>query len=166
MFLENDFELASAKEDIYKQMELGLRNLRKNKVDIIKYRKVKDYINTSNEAKRWVGKKGCEERNWWIGFAEEENFGYDNSDICEEIDKVDDTILWKMSCRYANWSNNPFLCRKEWFLELAIKLGFKEMTSPPNSRSPDFEEQIEANGRWQQQGYKVGILPGLFVHQN
>ena len=36
LFLENDFELASAKEDIYKQIELGLRNLRKNKVDIIK----------------------------------------------------------------------------------------------------------------------------------
>ena len=115
LFLENDFELASAKEDIYKQMELGLRNLRKNKVDIIKYRKVKDYLKTSNEAKRWVGRKGCEERNWWIGFAEEENFGYDNSDICEEIDRVDDIVLWKMSCRYANWSNNPFLCKADWF---------------------------------------------------
>ena len=166
LFLENDFELASAKEDIYKQMELGLRNLRKNKVDIIKYRKVKDYINTSNEAKRWVGKKGCEERNWWIGFAEEENFGYDNSDICEEIDKVDDTILWKMSCRYANWSNNPFLCKVDWFLKLAKSRGFNEMESAPNQRNPDFEEQIESEGWWQKQDYKVGILPGLFIHQD
>ena len=166
LFLENDFELVSDREDIYKQMELGLRNLRKNKVDIIKYRKVKDYINTSNEAKRWVGKKGCEEKNWWIGFAEEENFGYDNSDICEEIDKVDDIILWKMSCRYANWSNNPFLCKVDWFLKLAKLRGFNEMENAPNQRNPDFEEQVGIEGWWQKQDYKVGILPGLFIHQD
>ena len=43
--------------------------------------------------------------------------------------------------------------------------GFKEMITPPNSRSPDFEEQIEAHGWWQIQDYRVGILPGLFKHQ-
>jgi len=157
---------------------LGLRNLDKGEIDIIKYRQIKDYINTSNEARHWAGevdftgnnrsekaRKGCEEKNWWIGFAVEENFGYDNQDICEKIDQEDEVVLWRMSCQYANWSNNPFLCRKEWFLELAFKLGFTEMTSPPNSRSPDFEEQVEANGWWQKQDYKVGILPGLFIHQ-
>ena len=110
-------------------------------------------------------------RNWWIGFAEEENFGYDNSDICEEIDRVDDIVLWKMSCRYANWSNNPFLCKADWFLKLAnLKLaklrGFNEMGTAPNQRNPDFEEQIESEGWWQKQDYKVGILPGLFIHQD
>ena len=64
--------------------------------------------------------------------------------------KEDKTVLWRMSCEYANWSNNPFLCSKEWFLELAVKVGFKEMISPPNSRSPDFEESVEANGWWQE----------------
>jgi hypothetical protein len=177
LFLENDFELTTNKNDIYKQLELGFRNLDKGEVDIIKYRQVKDYINTSNEAAQWPCKeepiskrsekarKGCEERNWWIGFAVEENFGYDNPDICEKIDREDETVLWRMSCQYANWSNNPFLCNKEWFLELAVKVGFKEMTSPPNSRGPDFEQQIEANKWWQKQDYRVGILPGLFVHQ-
>jgi len=177
LFLENDFELTTNKNDIYKQLELGLRNLDKGEVDIIKYRQIKDYINTSNEARQWPCKeepisnrsekarKGCEERNWWIGFGVEENFGYDNPDICEKIDQENETVLWRMSCQYANWSNNPLLCNKEWFLELAVKVGFKEMTSPPNSRSPDFEEQIEANGWWQKQDYKVGILPGLFIHQ-
>jgi len=178
LFLENDFELASDKNDIYRQLKLGLRNLEKGKIDIIKYRQVKDYIKTSNEAMNWVGKsnltghaigevgrEGCEKRNWWIGFAVEENFGYDNSDICEKIDEEDESVLWRMSCRYANWSNNPFLCNKEWFLDLAAKVGFKEMDAPSNSRSPDFEEQIEANGWWQKQSYTVGILPGLFKHQ-
>ena len=179
LFLENDFELTSNKNDIYKQLELGLRNLNKGEVDIIKYRQIKDYINTSNEAKHWagqidltgnhdfaVGRKGCPKENWWIGFAVEEKFGDNNTDICEKIDQENEVVLWRMSCQHANWSNNPFLCSKEWFLELADKVGFKEMISPSNSRSPDFEEQIGANKWWQKQNYMMGILPGLFVHQN
>ena len=178
LFLENDFELVTNKDDIYRQLELGLRNLDKGNIDIIKYRQIKDYLITSNEAKHWVGqidltgnhksvvgRENCPKKNWWVGFAVEEDFGYDNLDICEKIDEEGKTVLWRMDCKYANWSNNPFLCSKEWFLELAFKLGFTEMTSPPNSRSPDFEEQVEANVWWQKQDCKVGILPGLFIHQ-
>ncbi len=178
LFLENDFELAADKNDIYTQLELGYRNLQQGNIDVIKYRQVSDYINTSNEAMNWVGKsnltgsvngsvgrEGCSERNWWIGFAVEEKFGYDNPDICEKLDEEDGTVLWRMSCKYANWSNNPFLCSKDWFLELAAQIGFKEMGSPSNTRSPDFEEQIEADGWWQKQDYRMGILPGLFKHQ-
>ena len=175
LFLENDFELTTDKNDIYKQLELGLRNLDKGEVDIIKYRQIKDYINTSNEAMQWardvdfeVGadpREACEKKNWWIGFGVEENFGYDNPDICEKIDEEDEIVLWRMSCQYANWSNNPFLCSKEWFLEFAVKMSFKEMISPSNSRSPDFEEQVAVGNKWQKQDYRVGILSGLFVHQ-
>lgn len=177
LFLENDFELVSNKNDTYRQLELGVRNLNKNMVDIVKYRQIKDYIHTSNEAKLWVdekdfagnksevGRKGCAEKNWWIGFAVEENYGYDNLDICEEIDKKDETVLWRMSCQYANWSNNPFLCSKEWFLDVAQQKGFVKMDSPPNQRNPDFEEQIAIDNWWQKQDYRVGILPGLFKHQ-
>jgi hypothetical protein len=178
LFLENDFELATDKDNIYRQLEMGYRNLEKDNIDIIKYREVKDYIHTSNEAMHWVGKidltgssdsdegrAGCSERNWWIGFAVEENFGYNNSDICEKLDEEDGTVLWRMSCKYANWSNNPFLCSKDWFLDLAAKIGYTEMGTPSNSRSPDFEEQIEVNGWWQKQDYRMGILPGLFRHQ-
>ena len=168
LFLENDFELQANKKDIYRQLELGLRNIKNGNVDIIKYRQIKNYITTSNEAKGWEdteGRKGCEEKNWWIGFAVEQNFGYKNSDICEEIDKKDEDILWRMSCQYANWSNNPFLCKKEWFLEVAALRDFTVMKNPANSRSPDFEEQMAINGWWQKQDYKVGILPGLFLHQ-
>jgi len=178
LFLENDFELQATAEDIYLQLEMGYRNIKNGNIDIIKYRQVKDYINTSNEARHWSGqvdftgnkressgRKDCPKKNWWIGFAVEEKFGEYNPDICEKIDEEGKSVLWRMSCQYANWSNNPFLCRKEWFLELAIKLGFKEMSSPSNSRSPDFEEQVGINGWWQKQDYKVGILPGVFIHQ-
>ena len=50
LFLENDFELATDKDNIYRQLELGLRNLEENSVDIIKYSEIKDYIHTSNKA--------------------------------------------------------------------------------------------------------------------
>ena len=83
----------------------------------------------------------------------------------EKIDEEGETVLWRMDSKYANWSNNPFLCSKEWFLELARKIGFTVMGDPSNSRSPDFEEQVEAHGWWQQQDYRMGILPGLFKHQ-
>jgi len=178
LFLENDFELVANKDDIYRQLEMGYRNIKNGNIDIIKYRQVKDYINTSNEARHWSGqvdftgnkressgRKDCPKKNWWIGFAVEEKFGDDNPDICEKIDEEGENVLWRMSCQYANWSNNPFLCSKEWFLELAVKVGFTEMISPPNSRSPDFEESVEANAWWQKQNYMVGILPGLFKHQ-
>ena len=178
LFLENDFELVANKDDIYRQLEMGYRNIKNGNIDIIKYRQVKDYINTSNEARHWSGqvdftgnkressgRKDCPKKNWWIGFAVEEKFGDDNPDICEKIDEEGENVLWRMFCKYANWSNNPFLCSKEWFLELAVKVGFTEMISPPNSRSPDFEESVEANAWWQKQNYMVGILPGLFKHQ-
>ena len=173
LFLENDFELASDKNDIYRQLELGYRNLEKDKIDIIKYRQVKDYMHTANEAKHWehdveagsYPRTRCKEKNWWIGCAVEENFGYNHPDICEKIDEEEESVLWCMSSQYANWSNNPFLCKKEWFLDLAAKIGFKEMIAPSNSRSPDFEEQMDTNGWWQKQDYRVGILPGLFIHQ-
>ena len=80
LFLENDFELVSLKEDIYWQLQLGYKNIENGNIDIAKYRVMKDYIETSNEAKQWVekneGRKGCVEINWWMGFAAEDDFGY------------------------------------------------------------------------------------------
>ena len=102
----------------------------------------------------------------YIGFAVEENYGYDNPDICEEIDETHSKILWAMTCKNVGWSNNPFLCRKEWFLEIATTIGFdlSEPKPPSNGRNPDFEEQIGVK-YWAEQDYKIGILPGLFTHQ-
>ena len=178
LFLENDFELVTNKDDIYRQLELGLRNLDKGNIDIVRYRQIKDYLVTSNEAKHWAaqvdltgnykteaGRKSCPEKNWWIGFGVEKNFGYNNPDICEKIDEEGETVLWRMDCKYANWNNNPFLCSKKWFSEVAVKVGYTDMGSPPNSRNPDFEEQVAVEEWWQQQDYRMGILPGLFKHQ-
>ena len=178
LFLENDFELDANKENIYSQLNLGLKGIKSGEVDIIKYRKLSDYITTSNEVKRWVnevdnfgqptvngsaGREGCDPRNWWVGFAVEEKFGYENKDICELVGKDGDENLWKMSAEYFNWSNNPFLCRKDWFLDIARSRDFDVMEKIANSRSPDFEEQMD--GWWQKQPYFGGILSGIFLHQ-
>lgn len=178
LFLENDFELDATQEDIYNQLTLGLNAVNNGLLDIVRYRKLSDYINTSNEVKRWAnevdsfghpivsgdaGREGCDPKNWWFGFAVEENFGYKNSDICENLDGDDDNILWRMDAKYFNWSNNPFLCKKEWFLQIAKLINFDVMESVTNSRDPDFEEQMD--GWWQKQPYFGGVLSGLFVHQ-
>ena len=170
LFLENDFELQSDEKDIYLQLEMGYRNIKEGKIDIVKYRNLDDYINTSNEARLWhirKGRQGVEETgHMYIGFAVEENYGYDNLDICNKVDESSDKVLWSMSCKNAGWSNNPFLCRKEWFLEIATTIGFdlSQPLRPSNMRNPDFEEQIGIK-YWVEQNYKVGILPGLFIHQ-
>ena len=174
LFLENDFELEPLKGDIYLQLQLGYKNIENGNVDIVKFRTMKDYIKTSNEAKEWaaknegeLGRDGCVEKNWWMGFAAEEDFGYNNLDICEEIDQKNNIVLWNMSSKHANWSNNPFLCKKDWFLKAAKNRGFDiDMDlKPSNQRSPDFEEQMAIEEWWQKQDYRVGILPGLFIHQ-
>ena len=182
LFLENDFELEPLGEDVYLQLEMGYNNIESDNVDIVRLRTMKDYLETSNEAKQWAmknegktgtgdwglpGRDGCVERNWWMGFAAEDDFGYNNPDICEEIDQKNNIVLWRMSCNHANWSNNPFLCKKDWFLKLAKNIGFDIDVDlkPSNQRSPDFEEQMAIESWWQKQDYKVGILPGLFIHQ-
>ena len=169
LFLENDFELQSDKKDIYLQLEMGYRNIKEGKVDIVKYRKLDDYINTSNETMLWdirKGRQGVDEGAMYIGFTVEENYGYDNPDICKKVDESSNKVLWSMPCKNAGWSNNPFLCRKEWFLEIATAIGFdlSQPQRPSNQRNPDFEEQIGIK-YWPEQNYKVGILPGLFTHQ-
>ena len=85
----------------------------------------------------------------------------------KEIDKNINIVLWRKSCKHANWSNNPFLCKKDWFLEVAKNRGFdiEVDLKPSNHRTPDFEEQVAIEGWWQKQNYRVGILPGLFIHQ-
>ena len=170
LFLENDFELEGLGKDVYFQLELGYNNIKNGNVEVVRFRVMKDYLNTSNEAMQWVkrdGRKGCPELNWWMGFAAEDNFGYNNLDICVEIDKKNNIVLWGMSCKHANWSNNPFLCKKDWFLKVAKNIGFdvSEDLKPSNQRSPDFEEQMALENWWQKQDYRVGILPGLFIHQ-
>ena len=168
LFLENDFELQATAEDIYLQLEMGYRNIKNGKIDVIKYRRLDDYKRTCNETVNWHkkgGRKSVEHTaSKHIGFTVEENFGYDNSDICTLIDCVKGRYLWSMLSKDAGWSNNPFLCKKEWFLELAYKIGFEEMEHAPNDRNPDFEQQLQPDN-WHDENYKIGILPGLFAHQ-
>ena len=169
LFLEGDFILPLSKDDTYRQLSMGLSLVKQKKLDIVKYRFLKDYLTTSNEAKNWLSKGGrkCFRDNVsYIGFAVEENFGHENSDICELIDKDDEVEMWKMSSQYACWSNNPFLCNKQWFLDYASEIGFNinSRVLEDRDRHPDFELQVEDS--WAKKNCNVGIIkPALFEHQ-
>ena len=53
LFLENDFILPTSKEETYRQLSMGLELVKKNELDLVKYRSLKDHFTTCNETKNW-----------------------------------------------------------------------------------------------------------------
>lgn len=170
LFLENDFELAATKEETYNQLSLGLDFIKQGNLDIVKYRRLDNYKTTCNETKNWYDRGerwGCAEENWHVGFTADDDFGNNNRDICNLL-SIGDVELWGMSSENAGWSNNPFMCKREWFLEFAESVGFNVnnflVDSLKNVNTLDFEQQIK--DKWIEKGANVGIInPALFNHQ-
>ena len=169
LFLENDFILPTSKEETYRQLSMGLELVKKNELDLVKYRSLKDHFTTCNETKNWFdqgGRHGFEPEVWHLGFTADDEYGHNNLDICELIAKDDDIEMWRMSSQYAHWSNNHFLCRRDWFLEYASQIGFdlRHRVLKNHTRHPDFEGQI--GDSWVKKKCNVGIIkPALFEHQ-
>ena len=172
LFIENDFELIAARSETYMQLYMGIENIENNNVDIIKYRYVLDYHTTCNETNNWFRDdciKGCPQTSRYVGFTADPNFGPQHPDICELIGEDHGTELWRMSSEDAGWSNNPFLCKREWFVNLInlVDYGVDKYNSLEEyTHTQDFEQQIVANENYKDFNYSVGVmLPGLFNHQ-
>ena len=169
LFLENDFILPTSKEETYRQLSMGLELVKQNELDLVKYRSLEDHFTTCNETKSWFEKGGrhaFEPYVWHLGFTADDEYGHNNLDICELIAKDDEIEMWRMSSQHAHWSNNPFLCRRDWFLEYASQIGLdlRHRVLKEYTRHPDFEGNI--GDSWVKKKCNVGIIkPALFEHQ-
>ena len=78
-----------------------------------------------------------------------------------------------MSSKHAHYSNNPYLCKKDFVLRLSRDVGFVTCKDPSKEdppdplypgygRHPDFEQQVW--DYWLEQDYTMGIVKGLFKH--
>lgn len=65
--------------------------------------------------------------------------------------------------RYLNWTNNPVLIRRDLFLKIA-----DYADAHPSSRTvggyQDFEKPLNCLW-WRKQGFKIGLLDGIFTHR-
>lgn len=70
-----------------------------------------------------------------------------------------------VSSRVLNWSNNPFLIRRDFFLNTIIPAALERMGRRLVNGFPTIE--IELNDPWwRAQDFRIGIAnPGLFTHQ-
>ena len=67
------------------------------------------------------------------------------------------------SSAYLNWTNNPFLIRRELFLRIA-----DYADAHPSSRTvggyQDFEKPLNCLW-WRRQGFRIGLTEGIFTHR-
>ena len=63
--------------------------------------------------------------------------------------------IYVAPCKYANWSNNPFLCKTKWFLD-NITIHFE--------KSLGINNEIDIQPWWENQNFNVGQGEGLFKH--
>ena len=162
LFLEEDFYLSKSKEETKDQIEIGLLAI-EDGFDMVKYREVEDYKTTSNEAKKWSTvdwRTEIRPGQWYIGFSDDWEFGDKHPDLCT---KVSDN-LYSMSSKNAHYSNNPYLCKRDFILKLSRDVGFEvcEDPHPEDGKHPDFERQ--AWDYWIEQDYTMGMVKGLFKH--
>lgn len=88
---------------------------------------------------------------------------------CKGSDKLSERV-WCAKARYCQWTNNPGMFSRRWFLE---KLGdpFERdynntVKKDPNSGMLDFEFYTNWNMPiWNNRGYVVALPRGLFEHQ-
>lgn len=155
LFLEHDWELIENKNVLLDRIESGLALLQ-NGFDIIRYRSRKNpgYPVHSLRHKgqelhyydNWhkVNSPHLLESLYWLDPAES---------FPDKIQKKDEYFI--TTARWANWTNNPFMLRKEFFLKNIYDIAVS---------SEHFERDIAE--WWVQQPFKIAQGEGLFKHHD
>lgn len=155
LFLEHDWELIENKNVLLERIESGLAMLQ-NGFDIIRYRSRKNpgypvhslrhkgqelqYYDTWHK----VNSPHLLESLYWLDPAES---------FPDKIQKKDEYFI--TTARWANWTNNPFMLRKEFFLKNIYDIAVS---------SEHFERDIAE--WWVQQPFKIAQGEGLFTHHD
>lgn len=155
LFLEHDWELIENKETLKNQLQTGLNFLNEG-FSVVRYRSrktpgfplhsLKHKGNELNYFDDWhqVTSPHLLESLHWLDPAVE---------FPDKIQKEEEFFI--TTSRWANWTNNPFLIKKEFYL--------KKIT-PFAGESVDFEKNIAA--WWVQQDFKIAQGEGLFMHND
>lgn len=155
LFLEHDWELIENKNVLLERIESGL-SLLQNGFDIIRYRSRKNpgypvhslrhkgqelhYYDTWHK----VNSPHLLESLYWLDPAES---------FPDKIQKKGEYFI--TTARWANWTNNPFMLRKEFFLKNIYDIAVS---------SEHFERDIAE--WWVQQPFKIAQGEGLFKHHD
>lgn len=78
------------------------------------------------------------------------------------FERLDDQRVMTTS-RYLNWTNNPCLYNREWFLKTIVQYAAQHNPRRGVNGMPLLE--IELNCQWwRDQNFRIGIGPGIFTH--
>lgn len=155
LFLEHDWELIENQQALFSQLEDGMKML-ENGYDIIRYRSRKNpgypvhsMRNKGNELNYYdtwhkVTSPQLLESLYWLDPAES---------FPDKIQKSGEFFV--TTSRWANWTNNPFMLRKEFFLKNIYDIAVS---------SEHFERDIAE--WWVQQPFKIAQGEGLFKHHD
>ena len=155
LFLEHDWELIENQKTVSSQLQEGL-NMLKHGYDIVRYRsrsnpgypvhsmrhkgKELEYYDTWHK----VNAPQLLESMYWLDPAES---------FPDKIQKSGEFFV--TTSRWANWTNNPFMLRKEFFLKNIYDIAVS---------SEHFERDIAE--WWVQQPFKIAQGEGLFKHHD
>ena len=155
LFLENDWELIENKNTVLHQLKTGLEFLNKN-YDVIRYRSRKkpghplhSLKHKGNELDYYDDWHNCTsphllESLHWLDPAAE---------FPDKIQKEGDFFV--TTSRWANWTNNPFLVKKDFLLHKILSFA---------GESVSFERNIAE--WWTKQNFKIAQGEGLFRHND
>lgn len=155
LFLEHDWELIEDKNTTYRRLESGF-NLLKNDFDIVRYRSRKNpgypvfsMVHKGNELNYYDDWHECTsphllESLYWLDPA---------VDFPDKIQRKGEYFI--TTSRWANWTNNPFLIKKDFLLNTIL---------PFSGESASLERNIAP--WWVKQNFKIAQGEGLFKHND
>lgn len=155
LFLEHDWELVENKNTTHQRLKSGLEMLQKG-FHVVRYRSRKkpgyplySYIHKGNELNYYDDWHQCTspqllESLHWLDPAER---------FPDKIQKDGEYFI--TTSRWANWTNNPFLLRKDFYLNELAKF---------SGEGVHFEKNIAY--WWARQNFKIAQGEGLFKHND
>jgi len=155
LVLEHDWNLIEDKETTYERLKSGFQSL-DGSVCCIRYRHRKDpgfphfsFRHKGNEFTYYDDEIGATSPH----LLDSVHWFDPEIEFPDQINKSED-MFWTTS-RYGNWTNNPCLYRKQFYLDVV---------------KPFAGDGIALEGNigkwWVQQNYKVGHNEGLFMHND
>jgi len=166
LFLEKDFHLIEPAECVREQMASGVRLIREDKAQVVRYRS-RDRPGRPNWAEMMF--KGDEERvfkqqanlfcnhYYWIPHPEET--WPDKIWRCQD----EPAVFYCSKAKYCNWTNNPTLMGTKWWQDEYVNKRFKVATR----HDPYDHLEMYMNwepGSWNDEPFVVGQGDGLFKH--